>query len=321
MSTRRERLETKLERREEWAGKASAASQAYSAAAQRILDVIPPGQPILVGHHSEHHHRRDLARIDSAMGHAVERYQMSNHHASKADGLARQLDRSIFSDDADAIEALEERIRGLEAKRDAMKAANSTGKLPLCNYDVPEVVAVNKYHGTQDLRLEKVNMTKAEYAAIHTDYKGTQIVAGSHRVRCAMIRHNLCYVFLTDSKVVPPLPPASTSGAKPYADWEVTNLGAEIRRNKQRIEEVKARKANQAEADKSPNGVIIRERPEHNWCSVIFAEKPDREVLDALRAAGYGWGSGSWSGHLDRLPQIVRDLLPTALAKTARNDD
>src|SRR5690606_225754 len=32
--------------------------------AQNIASAIPPGQPILVGHHSERRHRRDLNRIN-----------------------------------------------------------------------------------------------------------------------------------------------------------------------------------------------------------------------------------------------------------------
>ena len=306
--TRRERLEAKLERREEWAAKATASSQSHHDAARRILDVIPPGQPILVGHHSEKRHRRDLAKVDSAMSHAIERHNMAGHHASKANGLAQQLDRSIFSDDPDAIEALQAKVAALEAERDAMKKANAaTGKPPLCNYRAPEVVALNKYHGTQDLRLRQVEMTKAEYAAMHRDYKGTQIVAGSHRVRSAMVRHELVYVFLIDAPMTTPPPPAETTGAKPYAAWEITNLGARIRQAKERIAEVQARQQRQEAAEAAPGGVIIHEYAELNWCSVIFAEQPDRSILDALRYAGYSWGSGSWVGYLDRLPATVRE--------------
>ena len=51
--TRRERLERKVEKREEWADKARVRSEASFAAASAISDRIPLGQPILVGHHSE----------------------------------------------------------------------------------------------------------------------------------------------------------------------------------------------------------------------------------------------------------------------------
>ena len=57
-------------------------------------------------------------------------------------------------------------------------------------------------------------MTKAEYTSLHKDYKGTQIVTGSHRVRSAMVRHALVCVYLTDMKEAPPPPPAPL----PFAD-------------------------------------------------------------------------------------------------------
>jgi hypothetical protein len=55
-------------------------------------------------------------------------------------------------------------------------------------------------------------------------------------------------------------------------------------------------------------GVAVRRHEEINWCVVTFAEKPERAILDGLRAAGYGWGGGSWQGYLDRLPASVEAL-------------
>ena len=122
--TRRERLQRKLERREEWAEKRVAKSSRRFDAAHRELQGLTPGQPILVGHYSEKRHRAHLARVDSNMRKGVEHSDMAAHHRSKAGGLARQLDNSIFSDDDDAIERLKERIADREAQRDRMKEIN-----------------------------------------------------------------------------------------------------------------------------------------------------------------------------------------------------
>lgn len=123
--TRRERLERKLELREEWASKARARSDAAFEGARRIADGIPFGQPILVGHHSERHARRDQDRIHRGMQRGCEQADLAKHHASKADGLARQLDTSIFSDDPDAVKQIEARIAEREAKRERMKRINA----------------------------------------------------------------------------------------------------------------------------------------------------------------------------------------------------
>ncbi len=121
---RREKLEARLEKRETWAESRDRDSAAGFAAAHRIADGIPMGQPILIGHHSEKHHRRDIARIDSGMRRGVESGKMADHHRSKAAGLADQLADSIFSDDPDAVEALEAKAAAIEAKCDAWVAEN-----------------------------------------------------------------------------------------------------------------------------------------------------------------------------------------------------
>lgn len=124
MTTRRERLEAKLEKRQEWAESRRRKADAAFKAASNIAGSIPLGQPILVGHHSEGKMRRLYGKIDSNMHKGVESADMARHHAGKAAGLQSQLDRSIFSDDPDAVERLEERIAELEAKQEKMKAAN-----------------------------------------------------------------------------------------------------------------------------------------------------------------------------------------------------
>ena len=75
--TTRERMERRLERREEWGDKARAASAAHFQAAHDTVKDIPLGQPILVGHHSERRHRRTLERAHAAGMRGVG-YQLSN---------------------------------------------------------------------------------------------------------------------------------------------------------------------------------------------------------------------------------------------------
>lgn len=122
--TRRERLEAKLEKREEWAGKAAARSEQRFGAASQIADQIPFGQPILVGHHSERHARRDAERIHNNMDKGCEEAKLADHHRAKASGLAAQLDRSVFSDDEDAIAQLEERAAASEKEAEKINAIN-----------------------------------------------------------------------------------------------------------------------------------------------------------------------------------------------------
>lgn len=112
--TRRERMERRLALRREWADKAASRSEDRFEAAHAISDKIPMGQPILVGHHSERHARRDIARIDANMSKGVEEHKLAERHTSKADNIERALDRTIYDDDPDAIERLEARIKERE---------------------------------------------------------------------------------------------------------------------------------------------------------------------------------------------------------------
>lgn len=126
MSTYRERREARAERLRDWAEKREARAATDEQTARSIGEHIPFGQPILVGHHSESRHRRDLDRIDGAMRRSVESADKAASMKSRADGIEAQLAASIYSDDHDAIERLEERITGLEAERDRIKAFNAT---------------------------------------------------------------------------------------------------------------------------------------------------------------------------------------------------
>lgn len=122
--TRRERLENKLSRRREWADKAAARSNAECEAARKITEHIPFGQPILVGHYSESAHRNAIKRSAGHMDKSVEAYKMAEHHADKAAGLEQQLKNSVFSDDPDAIERLQEKLSALEHLQEQMKGIN-----------------------------------------------------------------------------------------------------------------------------------------------------------------------------------------------------
>lgn len=146
--SRRSRLERKVQKRQEWAAKADARSDARLAAADRIASVIPLGQPILVGHHSERHHRRDLERIDTNMRKGIEESKLADHHRSAGAGLADQLERSVFSDDDDAVQQLEARIAERVARVERCKAINRAIKAgghvdpPLTAAEVAELASI-----------------------------------------------------------------------------------------------------------------------------------------------------------------------------------
>jgi hypothetical protein len=91
-------------------------------AARQRLEMIPLGQPIQVGHHSEKRHRKDLARIDEHLAKAKEHHDKAEYFRRRA--VAAESNRAIFSDDPDATEKLVDKIERLKQRQGAMKRAN-----------------------------------------------------------------------------------------------------------------------------------------------------------------------------------------------------
>ena len=184
---------------------------------------------------------------------SIDNSDLAQHHEAKADGIEHALDRSIFSDDSNAVEALEERIAEREAEREKMKT-------------------VNKLYRKADI---------AGLAALGIDYEAL-------KVRLAGL--------------------GSYFGQAPHMPYELSNLGGRITADRKRLEYIKQRQERSAKAEASPTGVTL-EQCTGGYVRVTFAEKPDRNVLDALKAAGFFWGQGSWAGKGDQLPNEVRALL------------
>ncbi len=113
--------EAKKERFERLAEKAKDESaQRYSSAMQmaRTID----GQPILIGHHSEKRHRRDIERMDNNMRKSCELDDKAKYFERRADAI--ESNRAIFSDDPSATEQIGEKIKRLEEQQRIMREFN-----------------------------------------------------------------------------------------------------------------------------------------------------------------------------------------------------
>lgn len=115
-----------MERLRGWAEKREQKAEQSFNGAFDLVSGIAPGQPILVGHHSEKAHRSRLAKHDDRMRQGFEHREKSEQMRERAGNIAEQLDRSIYSDDPDAIEQLERRIAELESEREGIKAYNAS---------------------------------------------------------------------------------------------------------------------------------------------------------------------------------------------------
>lgn len=122
--THRERLERRAALRAEWAAKATSRAADRAATADSLAERFAGGQPILVGHHSEGKARRNQARMHANMSKSVAEATLAESHAVKAAHIEHVLATAIFSDDLDAVAALQARIDQRESKAAAMVALN-----------------------------------------------------------------------------------------------------------------------------------------------------------------------------------------------------
>ena len=107
-----ERRKQRIERYKELSKKAEERSTMYcNSNANRILQ-IAPGQPILVGHHSEKKHRRLIEKAHNDIRKSIEEDKKSEFYSNRA--KSAENSKIIYSDDPKAIEKLEEKLERLE---------------------------------------------------------------------------------------------------------------------------------------------------------------------------------------------------------------
>lgn len=242
MGTTRERREARAERLREWADKREATAAALHARNEVYRgDVAFNTQP---GHIPER--ARAIARTERAW----ENERKAASMTSRAASIEAATAGSIFSDDEDAVEALEARIAELEAERERIKRFNATAR-----------------KGAPDYSL----LTEAE-------------------------KRNLLDTARTFA--------VSLSKGGGFPAYKLANLSGNIKRNRDRLVQVKAQQARAAAAEDA-GGVTVELIGGGRYARVTFADKPERSIIDELKAAGFRWGGGSWTGDADKLPEEV----------------
>lgn len=123
MSDYEERKQARIDRYREKAEKARQESRQLSRESSSMLEHIPPGQPILVGHHSERGHRKLLERSDRKMAQSVAASEKADYYEHKAE--AAESNTAIPADDPEALNKLTEKLEGLQIAQTRMKQINA----------------------------------------------------------------------------------------------------------------------------------------------------------------------------------------------------
>lgn len=143
---RRERLEAAAER-------ADRLSAAMYKSAKAAADVIPFGQPILVGHHSEQRDRNYRARFNRKFERSFELTKKAQYLR----GLAASVGSGgISSDDPEAVVKLREELAKLENLQRLMKLANAAIRREKKNGEAAQLSAIMKVLGCDESRARKL---------------------------------------------------------------------------------------------------------------------------------------------------------------------
>lgn len=255
-----------------------------------------------------------------AQANAIERERRVDDRAHEAYREAQELERrasaaernrAVFQDDPEAIDKLRTKLARLEADRKALKSRRVSSTLPLLNYRAESISVVSPYR-SEPMTLGQVECTKAEYARVHPEMKGTRPVVGAaHRVRTMVARAagkpayagSLVVVFLTDSKVhaVPTDAPAIDTSTETSA-YQLSNISQRIAQVRERIEALEKQEAADGAVGHVDQvlaelpGCRIVERVDLNRYAMESSWKPPREVTRRCRELGLRWwrSDGCW---------------------------
>lgn len=116
------RRQNRIARYKELAEKNNELSEKKYKQAHDMASVIPFGQPILVGHHSESRDRNYRKRIGQTFDKAHELSEKADYYENKA--ASAESNNTISSDDPEAVTKLKEKIADAEESQKKMKEFN-----------------------------------------------------------------------------------------------------------------------------------------------------------------------------------------------------
>ncbi|CQQ96559.1 Antirestriction protein [Yersinia enterocolitica] len=127
-----EKQARRKERYQALADNAVMKSNAIYSQARNMADMIPFGQPNLLGHHSEKRDRNFRGKITRTFEKSFEQSNKAEYYERKAKSVGKA---GISSDDPDAILKLEKKLSGLKKSQETMKLVNKIVRKKTISHD------------------------------------------------------------------------------------------------------------------------------------------------------------------------------------------
>lgn len=126
MNEYEQRQQERAERYKDLSNKAKTQSKQSFDKSIELSRVLPFGQPILVGHHSEGAHRNLIKKMDNAMHTSAKLQDKAEYYKNKAESALNN--NTISSDDPYAIKKLKLKLKLLEQQRTKIKEYNKEAR-------------------------------------------------------------------------------------------------------------------------------------------------------------------------------------------------
>ena len=267
-----EKQNNKLERYEALAEKKGIESARMYERSHDLADMIPFGQPILVGHHSENRHRKHIEKIRTTFQKSIDLKKTSEYYEAKAENI--QNPYAIKSDDPEAIQKLKQKLAEIEQEIEQVKEHNKKCK------DFVKLEVVPSHRENEEC-IANTNGNYKRYAIINKVTK--EIRWESSRVPQDIKEKIEAYAktgVLEKTEI--------KKDQKVFESYHLQNLNGNKTRIKKRIDELQSVHRMQ-EIDEEVNGIRIFTDKVQNRVQMFFPSIPSEEVRTKLKSNGFKW--------------------------------
>ncbi|MDD5240059.1 MAG: DUF3560 domain-containing protein [Candidatus Nanoarchaeia archaeon] len=134
---------------------------------RKIMDNIPFGQPILVGHHSEKHHRSDLHKAEKHFEKSVEEHEIAKKYADKAERYGKKATGESPGLIYRRIQKLEADKRRMERQKAEAVEKHSQGSIGFADkwldyYNSRLIVEKEKYKASGGIASDNVQFKSGD---------------------------------------------------------------------------------------------------------------------------------------------------------------
>jgi hypothetical protein len=259
------------------------------------------GQPILVGHHSEKRHRNLLDRLWAMDGKAYQHYKTAEDLKRRAE--ASRKNRAISSDDPAALVKLKEKLADLEHKQTEYKRVNAA------------VRKMEKYPREAEYKRIVEQAARANPGdPINEQFKQIQAERKQWLNTLTEKAPELAKLIGMGESTAKNLLTPDFMGRIGIPDYVTRNNGAEIRRLKQRIENMTKLRTKQATEDNTETqygDITVIRNIEANRLQIVFPGKPSKAIIAELKARSFHWSrnEGAWQRMLSNGAEFAAECV------------